>query len=48
MMTIREVFGWAEKEGFSDFVLYVYDNHGESVYASEMDVDKDREEVYLW
>ena len=79
MMTIREFFDWAEKEGFADmeyelklddllksltelgidtdkltiveksekFVLSVYANQGESSYASEMNVDKDREEVDL-
>jgi len=47
MMTIREFFDWAEKEGFADFVLSVYANQGESSYASEMNVDKDREEVAL-
>ena len=30
MMTIREFFDWAEKEGFADFVLSVYANQGES------------------
>ena len=47
MMTIRQFFDWAEKEGFADFVLSVYANQGESSYASEMNVDKDREEVAL-
>lgn len=47
MMTIREFFDWAEKEGFADFVLSVYANQGESSYASEMNVYKDREEVDL-
>ena len=48
MMTIREFFDWAEKEGFADFVLSVYANQGESFYASEMNVDKDRPSIQAW